>query len=183
MEDKKATELEIRLRMTKEQVIYELQSLVAYSKDLSAEDLAGICKIFTNADLEEIAEERTAVERCSNLICAKAIVLPKIVPTEVYNPKTDKMEPAPHQHYCGKPCKAAYKQMQAAVQTNIQSHQLSDIEIYHRLIDRWAKRVPRLAELKQQMKDLADKYQKEIQPKAKPEEKEKKKQKQSEIIV
>ena len=158
------SEIEIRLRLTKEQVIYELQVLIAYSKIHSADDIAAIFKLLICTDLDEIAEERSALSKCNNPYCTKGITVPKIAPKYEIDILKGKLEKFAGKYYCSDTCKSEYKKLQNQLQENVQSHQLADVELYYSLCEKCKAVSPRLESLKEQMMKLSAEYRKSVAP-------------------
>ena len=155
---KSSKELEIRLRLTKEQIIYELQVFVVYSKILTTEQLTVIMDIFTINDLEEIAEERAASDVCCNPYCIKPIVTPKKNPLYEINRKTNTVQKFSGKYYCGIKCENEYDKLTEIVSRNTQSHQLRNPDDYIKLCELWKEVVPKLSELALQLKTLIEQY-------------------------
>ncbi len=171
---KTPAELEIRLRLTKEQVIYELQIMVAYSKTISDVEFKGMCQILTCTDLDEIAEERAALGRCNSPVCLNPVKVPKVAPK--YQLGEDKIEKFSGKYYCCDRCEKAYQKLSDFAKANVQSHQLTDVAHYYALCDQWKASIPRLASLKSEIQSLAAQYEKAVtasKEKPKPEQKSK----------
>ena len=78
--------------------------------------------------------------------------------TYAINYKEHKIESGQKNHYCCKKCEVDYKSLYTAIKGNVQSHQLADAELYYKIAEKWKAAIPRLETLKQQIKELSDKF-------------------------
>ena len=155
-------ELEIRLRLTKEQIIYELQVLVVYSKVLTKDQVNTICKIFTAKDVDEIVEERAATTICCSPYCRTEIKKPEKAPIYEYNPKKKIYEKYTGIAYCSPTCEKALEELKEQVSKTTKSHQLRSVQDYCNLCELWKTTVVKLGELKTQLITLAKQCEEEM---------------------
>jgi len=154
----KAAELEIRLRLTKEQVIFEIQVLISYAKEILPDLIPNCCKILANTDFDEIAEERTGLEKCNNPTCLKKIAIPKMPPKFQFNEEKKIMEKFDGKYFCSKKCEKELAALQKQAQNTIESHQLTDIAKYYEICEKYQNERPNLVSLKTQLKTLSEQF-------------------------